>query len=121
MRANVSFTDDPNDALRRAELVGDTFARLDHRQLGFTTAVLWARRDMLAERTGVGRLGFLDRTSPPTGAGCVPLIDEVKSRGEMVSLRTPTSVREIESGQFCGARRVVAGSPRRSPPKEAHA
>jgi hypothetical protein len=76
---------------------------------------------MLAERTGVGRLGFLDRTSPPRGAGCVPLIDEVKSRGEMVSLRTPTSVREIESGQFCGARRVVAGSPRRSPPKEAHA
>jgi hypothetical protein len=50
-------------------LVCDTFARLDHRQLGFTTAVLWARRDMLAERTGVGRLGFLDRTSPPTGAG----------------------------------------------------
>jgi hypothetical protein len=38
----------------------------------------------------------------------------------MVSLRTPTSVREIESGQFCGARRVVAGSPRRSRPKEAH-
>ncbi len=60
MRPNVSFADDPSDALRRAELVCDTFARLDHRQLGFTTAVLWARRDMLAERTGVRRLGFLD-------------------------------------------------------------
>jgi hypothetical protein len=46
--------------LWRAELVCDTFARLDHRQLGFTTAVLWTRRDMLAERTGGRQLGFLD-------------------------------------------------------------
>jgi hypothetical protein len=60
MRPNVSFSDDPSDAVRRAELVCDTFARFDHRRLGFTTAVLRARRDMLAERTGVRRLGFLD-------------------------------------------------------------
>jgi hypothetical protein len=82
MRPNVSFTDDPNDALRRAELVCDTFARLDHRQLGFTTAVLWARRDMLAERTGVRRLGFLDlgtTTGPVELPAITTLVADMRS------------------------------------------
>jgi hypothetical protein len=41
-------------------LVPNTFARLDHRELRFPTAVLWARRDILAGRAGARRLGFLD-------------------------------------------------------------
>jgi hypothetical protein len=40
MRLNVSFSYDPSDALRPAKWVCDTFARLDRRPLGFTTAVL---------------------------------------------------------------------------------
>ena len=52
--------DDLRGAAMRAELVPNTFARLDHRELGWATAALWARRDMLAGRAGVRRLGFLD-------------------------------------------------------------
>jgi hypothetical protein len=91
MRANVSSSGDPSGALRRAELVCDSFARLDHRELGFATAILWVRRDMLAGRTGARRLGFLDlgtTTGPVELPAITTLVADMRSEYR-ISLLAP--------------------------------
>jgi hypothetical protein len=85
----MSFASDPGGALMQAEPVSDTFARLDHRELGFATAVLWARRDMLAGRAGVRRLGFLDlgaTTGPVELPAITTLAADMRSEDQIILL-----------------------------------
>ena len=77
-----------------SDLAPDSFARLDHRapELGFPTAVLWARQDILGGRTGVRQLGFID-LGTATGRVEVPeittIVADMRSEDQVNLLYTP--------------------------------